>query len=425
MFNQKPPVTAHNARLILFVGVMAIILVMGIFMVRGQMNQKKVIVNSQLDRSVDVSTAGEESTWFNDEKFKHIKINGRVNEKPTASDIKRQIMSAEEIALQKQEIEDAYAARLEMAKLEDKNLVEAKKLEMAAGQSPLTIDIPGPPGVSVSASDKKKSARDDFNNQINELMTEAQSVVAMKLPGLMGMPAIGNVNNQDAKQAFLKNLTPENDDYLKNTKTKPRSRYEIKAGTYIPSALITGINSDLPGSVSAQVTDNVYDTVSGNYLLIPQGTRLTGEYNSQLAMGQARVQVIWNRLIFPDGQSLNLERMQGVDNAGYTGLYDKVNNHYVRIYGNAILLSLMGAGYDLLADHNNHNAYHGQLSAQEAMASRVGEKMSAVTDKTLERNMDIQPTLTIGPGYKFKIFVMKDIVLEPIKNAEGTLAYTE
>jgi type IV secretion system protein VirB10 len=179
-------------------------------------------------------------------------------------------------------------------------------------------------------------------------------------------------------------------------------------------------NSDLPGSVNAQVTENVYDTVTGNYLLIPQGAKLVGEYNSNLTFGQQRVQVVWNRILFPDGTSIDLERMQGVDIAGYTGFHDKVDNHYLRIYGNAVLLSLMGAGYDIL----NQKAEQ-STDPRETVAASVGQKLADVSGQSLEKNMDVQPTLIIDPGYKFKIIVMKDMILENIEDVEGTLAYTK
>ncbi len=252
-------------------------------------------------------------------------------------------------------------------------------------------------------------------------MNMVKSVTAAKpsslavLRGSLGT----DINNQDGKQAFLKKCAPE-DDYLENSKKKPRSPYEIKAGSYIPAALITGINSDLPGSVNAQVMENVYDTVTGNYLLIPQGAKLVGEYNSSLTFGQKRVQVVWNRIIFPDGTSIDLEKMQGVDIAGFSGFQDKVDNHYLRIYGNAVLLSLMGAGYDIL----NQKAQQ-STDPREIVAASVGQKLADVSGQTLQKNMDVQPTLIIDPGYKFKIIVMKDMVLENIENAQGTLAYTK
>jgi type IV secretion system protein VirB10 len=160
--------------------------------------------------------------------------------------------------------------------------------------------------------------------------------------------------------------------------------------------------------------------VTGNYLLIPQGAKLVGEYNSNLTFGQKRVQVVWNRIIFPDGASIDLEKMQGVDIAGYTGFQDRLDNHYLRIYGNAVLLSLMGAGYDIL----NQKAEQG-TDPRETVAASVGQKLADVSGQALQKNMDVQPTVIIDPGYKFKIFVMKDIVLENITDAQGTLSYTK
>jgi len=149
---------------------------------------------------------------------------------------------------------------------------------------------------------------------------------------------------------------------------------------------------------------------------------LIGEYNSNLSFGQQRVQVVWNRIIFPDGKNLDIDKMQGTDIAGYTGFFDKVNNHYFRIYGNAVLLSLMGAGYDILNQQQQQQQYE---SPRDIVAANVGQKLSDVSSQTLQKNMDVQPTLIIDPGYKFKVFVMKDMVLENIDDAKGTLAYSK
>lgn len=267
----------------------------------------------------------------------------------------------------------------------------------------------------------KQSGKEDLSGGLDEIMNMVKSVTGAKLPALPALMGqlVANINNQDGKQAFLKKGDAD-DNYLENTKKRPRSVYEVKAGSYIPAALITGINSDLPGNVNAQVTDNVYDTVTGNYLLIPQGAKLVGEYNSNLTFGQNRVQVVWNRIIFPDGSSIDLEKMQGADISGFTGFQDKVNNHYLRIYGNAVLLSLMGAGYDILNKQAEQST-----DPRETVAASVGQKLADVSSQSLQKNMDVQPTVIIDPGYKFKIIVMKDMVLENIEDAQGTLSYTK
>jgi len=429
MFNQSPRKIIQTNRLPFLIGIGVLIAVIGMFMYRTQANQKTVIIQNKPRQSYDISLKGQEAGWFNEDKFKKIRINSESSrQRPSAQEIETQIISSQEIDLKKQEIEDEYATELEIKKIDDKNRIEEKKLELEAMQAPLSIDIPSAPGVGQAASKQKQSGKDDLNSSLNgglnEIMNMVKSMTGTKSPALGVLPAFGklpgaDINNQDDKHAFL-NKTGSDDDYLEAVKKKPRSAYEVKAGSYIPAALITGINSDLPGSVNAQVTENVYDTVTGNYLLIPQGTKLVGEYNSNLTFGQNRVQVVWNRIIFPDGESLDLDKMQGADIAGYTGFHDKVDNHYLRIYGNAVLLSLMGAGYDIL----NQKAEQ-DTDPRETVAASVGQKLADVSEQTLQKNMEVQPTVIIDPGYKFKVIVMKDMVLDNIEDAKGTLAYTK
>jgi type IV secretory pathway VirB10-like protein len=422
MFNQAPQKIVQTNRLPFLVGFIVLIIVMGVFMYKTQMNQKAGIIQNKPRQSIDISSKAVEASWFNDEKFKNIKmnLNGSSLHKQTAQEIETRIIFNHEVDLKKREMEDEYSTQLEIKKIEDKDRIEAKKLELEAVKSPLGIDIPGPPG-SQAVSQQKKIGKDDLTGEFNELINMVKSTTGDKLPSLaaLGSRLITDINDQDGKKAFLKNGDAA-DDYLENPKKKPRSPYEVKAGSYIPAALITGINSDLPGSVNAQVIGNVYDTVTGNHLLIPQGAKLAREYNSNLTFGQKRVQVVWNRIIFPDGSSIDLEKMQGTDIAGYTGFQDKVDNHYLRIYGNAVLLSLMGAGYDIL----NQKAEQ-STDPRETVAASVGQKLADVSGQALEKNMDVQPTLIIDPGYKFKIIVMKDMVLENIEDAQGTLSYTK
>jgi type IV secretion system protein VirB10 len=169
----------------------------------------------------------------------------------------------------------------------------------------------------------------------------------------------------------------------------------------------------------AQVSENVYDTVTGNHILIPQGSKIIGSYDSKITFGQSRALVVWDRIIFPSGSSIDLDRFQGVDISGYVGLSDKLNNHYLKIYGNAILLSLVGAGYDVL----NKNAQQTN-DTRDTVAASIGQKLADISSKSLQKNMDVQPTIIIRPGYKFNIIVIKDMVLEDIKDEEGTLDYS-
>ena len=210
---------------------------------------------------------------------------------------------------------------------------------------------------------------------------------------------------QERKEQFLRsNVLPG--DYLAYPKDPPISRYELKAGTQIPAILEQGINSDLPGDVSARVRANVYDSVTGNQVLIPQGASLIGRYDSAVDFGKNRVLVIWSRLIFPDGASLNLEKMPGVDIAGYAGFKDKVKHHRLQIYGNAVLLSVVGSGYELLVRDTDED------DAEDVVARSIGQQLADVFAQVTRRNLDRQPTIQIRPGYRFNVLLVKDIILE-------------
>ena len=186
------------------------------------------------------------------------------------------------------------------------------------------------------------------------------------------------------------------------------SRYEIRAGWDIPATLEGGLNSDLPGNIKAIVRENVYDTATGKFLLIPQGSRLVGIYNSQVTYGQGRVQVVWSRLIYPDGTAVSLGNMPGVDAEGYAGFHDKVNNHFARLVSEALLASAFAAGVGL-SQKQNTNALstpsNGQLASQ-AIGQQLGQLGSEITNK----NLSIQPTIIVRPGYRFDVRVTKDIV---------------
>ena len=214
-------------------------------------------------------------------------------------------------------------------------------------------------------------------------------------------------NRQDQKEAFLKNGSKETRNSGKLT--PPASPYQVMAGTVIAAALVTGIKSDLPGDVIATVTEPVYDTATGRFLLIPQGSRILGKYNSQVSYGQSRVQMVWNRIILPDTSSLTLDNLVGTDPAGYAGLEDDVDRHWGRILAGAALTTLLGVGAELAAPENRQNGNRvviaGRDSAQDSI-NQVGQEMS-------RRNMNIQPTLTERPGLPVRIIVNRDLVLRP------------
>lgn len=188
------------------------------------------------------------------------------------------------------------------------------------------------------------------------------------------------------------------------------SPFRIAIGTLIPAVLSAGINSDLPGQTTALVRRNVYDSRTGRFLLIPQGSRLVGEYDSRVAFGQNRVFVAWNRLIFPDGRSLDLGGMQGVDLSAAAGLRDKVNNHFVRTFGSALLIAAVSAGVQLSQPENDGNFQSNPTPSQLAAAA-VGQELGRVASEYLRRNLDVRPTIEVRPGYELNVEVTADLDL--------------
>ena len=213
-------------------------------------------------------------------------------------------------------------------------------------------------------------------------------------------------NRQDQKEAFQKAGTTETRN--SGNLQMPASPYQVMAGTVIAAALVTGIKSDLPGDVIGTVTEPVYDTATGKFLLIPQGSRIFGKYNSQVAYGQSRVQVVWNRIILPDTSSLTLDNLAGTDPAGYAGLEDGVDWHWDRILAGAALTTLLGVGAELAAPENR-NGDRVIIAGGDSLQDSVNQAGQEIT----RRNLNIQPTLTERPGLPVRIIVNRDLVLRP------------
>jgi len=188
----------------------------------------------------------------------------------------------------------------------------------------------------------------------------------------------------------------------------PITPFEVMAGTVIPASLITGVNSDLPGTVIAQVTQNVYDSVTGHYVLIPQGAKLIGRYDSVIAFGQARALLVWSRIIYPDGASIIIDNMPASDVAGYAGLADKVDFHTFRLLKGVVLSTLLGVGTELSFDNAESDIVQALRESAQTSANQAGQKI-------VQRNLDIQPTIIIRPGWPLRVIVHKDLVLRPFE----------
>ena len=230
-------------------------------------------------------------------------------------------------------------------------------------------------------------------------------VTADQPQGPGGRPSVPVHPSPTREDAATNALPPE---YLRASVRKPVSPYEVKAGTIIPAVMLTAINSDLPGQIIGQVRENVYDSDTGDHLLIPQGTRLVGLYDHHIVYGQQRVLITWKRLLLPDGSSLSLrDGMPGTDAVGAAGFHDQVNNHYLRIFGNALLLTVIGAGVQLSQIPEFGQGFRGP-TAGNVLGAAVGQQFGSTASGFVRRGMSLAPTLDVRPGFAFNVMVTQD-----------------
>jgi len=223
-------------------------------------------------------------------------------------------------------------------------------------------------------------------------------------PNLGGAPGTTAAGTQDRHLAFL-NAEVDRRTVAPDRVAAPASPYVLQAGSVIPAALITGIRSDLPGQITAQVTQHVYDSPTGSLLLIPQGTRIIGQYDAGVTFGQRRILLVWNRLIFPNGRSIVLERQPGADTAGYAGLEDQVDYHWWDLARAAGLSTLLAVGTNLVSSDEDRLI--------QAIRRGAGDTINDAGQQIIQRQLQVAPTLTIRPGFPMRVVVTRDIVLEP------------
>jgi type IV secretion system protein VirB10 len=220
-------------------------------------------------------------------------------------------------------------------------------------------------------------------------------------------------NGQLEKQNFFRgdkgggSFTPQG--YSNNLPVPQQFPFELKAGAIIPGLLLTGINSDLPGNVIGQVSENVWDTATGKHVLIPKGTRILGVYDSEVTYGQRRVLLVWNRLVFPNGTTLNIAGSPGIDQAGYSGLSGKINEHWGTMFKSALLASIFVAGSEIVYD-KDARAINENKSPRDIAGESLAGSILDMGTKIMNKASDIQPTITIRPGKKMGIFVQQDVV---------------
>ncbi|MBV9527527.1 TrbI/VirB10 family protein [Sphingomonas sp.] len=235
---------------------------------------------------------------------------------------------------------------------------------------------------------------------------EAQPSAAPQ-PGAASASPAANVDAQDRKVAFVVGGAHE-PTVNSGQVTPPAGRYVVTAGTTIAAALVTGLSSDLPGQVVAQVTEDVFDSVTGRTRLVPQGTRLIGIYDARVTYGQTRALVVWTRMIFPDGRSIELDRMIGTDAAGQSGFADRVNSHTGKLLMAGLMSTLFGVGANVATGGSGDNA-----GIAYAIRESAGRSVETAGDKIVSRQLDVQPTITVRPGAKVRVLVSRDLLLAP------------
>ena len=215
-----------------------------------------------------------------------------------------------------------------------------------------------------------------------------------------------DTTEQTRKLSFLK-AGPDKDIYNPHRLEKPASPYQLMAGTIIAASLVSGLNSDLPGFVIAQVTENVFDSIAGRHLLVPQGSRLIGKYDNVVAFGQERALVVWQRIIMPDGTSILIDNLPATDTGGYAGLADEVDLHTWKLLKGVALATVLGVGSELAFGSSENDLISALQQSIQSTTNRAGQRL-------VERNLNVQSTITVRPGWPLRVIVHKDIVLQAL-----------
>lgn len=283
----------------------------------------------------------------------------------------------------------------------ERNRQRMARLQAAATalDSPLVVDV------SSASNDTMHSDTPTSGSARPTSTTSASDAYAAAIKAGLGGQT-GDQNGQSLKENFF-NQDIKELGYLSSQVVSPMSRYELKRGSVIPATLITGLNSDLPGRISAQISQNIYDSATGYQLLVPQGAKLFGRYDSKVSFGQERVLVVWTDLIFPNGSTLQIGGMAGTDAQGSSGFRDKVDRHLWRTFGSAALVAVIGTGIDMSMPQSSTLAT--QDTASDAARRNFAEVFGRAAEQTISKNLNVQPTIRIRPGYKFNVLVDQDI----------------
>ena len=304
--------------------------------------------------------------------------------------------------------------------LDDAEAVERARLARMAGQAResqvfFRIQAKAPPRSEADAIPRpdpvpRPSLRGgDGNGTTLAVLHAAKRAHALET-GDLDLTA-NDTTEQTRKLSFLKS-EPEKDVYNPHALQKPASPYQLMAGTIIAASMVSGLNSDLPGFVIAQVTEHVYDSVSGRFLLVPQGSRLLGRYDNIIAFGQERALVVWQRIILPDGSSVVIDNLPATDTGGYAGLADQVDLHTWKLLKGVALSTVLGVGSQLAFGSSDSDLVKALQQSTQSTTNRAGQRL-------VERNLNVQPTITVRPGWPLRVIVHKDIILRPYRQTSS------
>lgn len=400
-------------RLPIIIAITIIVLFFGVVIIGLSWRGLSFSRNNALD-----SASGTPATNFGDQLKKGVtdgiigEPDGREIFQPTPVVVQKQ--EKQEPAIEQKEVREARQSRLEpeeewkarLKREQDEQYIrEAQRQRMARLQARATA-FDSPLKVDVSEIAEKPDVADDRSQRGNVTGSSASDLYATAMKsGLLGQSV--DPNGQATKEDFF-NQDIKDLGYLPNRVVPQLSLYELKRGSVIPATLITGLNSDLPGRITAQVSQNVYDSATGYRLLVPQGAKLFGRYDSKVSFGQERVLVVWTDLILPNGSTLQIGGMAGTDAEGYGGFQDKVDRHLLRTFGSAALVALIGTGIDMSVPQSSTLAT--QDTASDAARRNFAESFGRVAEQTISKNLNVQPTIRIRPGYKFNVLVDQDII---------------
>jgi type IV secretory pathway VirB10-like protein len=239
---------------------------------------------------------------------------------------------------------------------------------------------------------------EDYNGLLTRAQEAKGAIEGASLHGSIQQPSLNDYDSPNPARW-----------HSPNTVENP-VKYQLRAGFVIPAVLLSGVNSEIPGTIIAQVAQDVFDNATGTELLIPQGARLIGTYSANVHYGQSRLFVVWQRIVYPDGRALDIGAEPGTDSAGFAGFKDQVDSHWVQLFGSAIMLSAISAGVAYSQDRSEPvGTYYAPTFSQE-MSQAVGQQFGTAAAQLLEKNLSVSPTLKIRPGYRFSVLLVKDFV---------------